>query len=106
MEMGGQGNTVELGGNISLTGFSELEPANMIVLKKIVGNYARKMSDALKDFQKLSLTMKKIHEREKSEKYELHAKLVADRTYVSEVIDRNLYVAVDSALKKIMSSIE
>jgi len=98
-------DTLQLGGNIALTGFAELEPANMIVLKKIVGTYARKMSDSLSDFQNLALTMKLVHARQKSEKYELHAKLVADKTYAAEITDRNLFFALDSVLKKVMKSI-
>lgn len=36
-------DTLELGGNIQLTGFSELNGGQMIVLKKIVGNYCEKI---------------------------------------------------------------
>ena len=94
---------IELGGNIELRGFSELDGSTMIVIKKIVGSYARKMSDTVNKFEKLILTMKKVHEREKSEKYELHAKMIANgNVTASEVTERNLFFAVDSALKKVM----
>ena len=36
---------IKLGGNIVLEGCDDLEPATLIVLKKMVGNYARKISD-------------------------------------------------------------
>ena len=36
---------MELGGNITLEGFDSLEPAILIVVKKVVGNYAKKMSE-------------------------------------------------------------
>ncbi len=94
--------TLELGGNIELTGFRELDGGSMIILKKIVGNYAKKFSELAKNFEKLHLTMKAIHEREKSEKYELHAKVIDNgKLYNAEAVDRNLFVAVDSILKKI-----
>ena len=36
---------MKLGGNIVLDGCDNLEPATLIVLKKMVGNYARKISE-------------------------------------------------------------
>ncbi|MBN2458515.1 hypothetical protein JXB31_05280 [Candidatus Woesearchaeota archaeon] len=95
---------IELGGNIELVGFREVDGGSMIIIKKIVGNYARQFSDKSKDFKKLTLSLKKVHEREKSEKYELHAKMVADKDHNSEVTDRNLLIAVDKVLKKIQNS--
>ncbi len=100
-------DVLQLGGNIELSGFSSLEPGVMIILKKIVGNYARRMSDKCKNFEKLSLTMKIVHAKEKSEKYELHAKaLDSGKQHNSSSIDRNLFVAIDGALKAIMNSLK
>ena len=74
----------------------------MIILKKIVGNYARKMSDKAKNFEKLSITMKTVHDNQ----FEMHAKMLDNGKAVnSSVTERNMFVAVDSALKKIMSEI-
>lgn len=87
---------LQLGGNIELSGFGELEPGVMIVLKKIIGNYARKMSDKCRNFEKLSLTMKTVHAKERGEKYELHAKMIEKgKPYTASHVDRNLFVAVD-----------
>jgi len=95
---------VELGGNITLVGFSEREFAEVIVIKKIVGQYARKLHDTLPDFQHLTITMKEIHTEHK--KFELHAKAdVTGSSYSSEVVDRNLFVALDSVLKKIIAQV-
>ena len=47
---------IELGGNIELVGFKELDHASMVVLKKIVGTYAKKFSEANSDFEKLVVT--------------------------------------------------
>jgi hypothetical protein len=100
-------NALQLGGNIELSGFGNLEPGVMIVLKKIVGNYARKMSDKCKNFERLSLTVKTVHAKEKGEKYELHAKMIENgKPHTASNVDRNLFVAVDSSLKAIMKSME
>lgn len=93
---------VELGGSISLSGFNKVERPVMTVLKKIVGNYVRKINDKSENFQGLNLNLKLVHEREKSEIYEIHAKMIENgNPVVSSATDRNLFVAIDSALKRI-----
>jgi len=97
---------MELGGNIQLAGFRDIDGASMVVLKKIIGNHVRKMSEIAKKFESLHVTMKQVHETEKSEKYEIHAKLLDNgKPLVSEVVERNLFIAVDSALKKIVNEL-
>lgn len=95
-------DAVVLGGNIELSGFSELDGGSIIIIKKVVGNYAKKFSERCSKFEKLSVTMKRIHEREKSEKYELHIKLMENgKPITAEITDRNLFFALDSVLKRV-----
>ena len=99
-------DSMQLGGNIVLSGFRDIDGASMIVLKKMVGNYARRMSELAEKFEQLHLTMRPVHEKEKSELYEINAKLMNNgKAIVSEVTERNLFVAIDSALKKIVNEI-
>ncbi|MFH1398592.1 MAG: hypothetical protein ABIG95_00590 [Candidatus Woesearchaeota archaeon] len=96
-EMGAE-ETMELGGNISLSGFSVLDRDSMVIVKKIVGNYTRKFSET-GSFEKLHLRMKVVHG---TEKYELHGMVVdKGKQYPSEITDRNLYFAIDRVFKKI-----
>jgi ribosome-associated translation inhibitor RaiA len=99
-----EGGSIELGGNISLVGFKDVEPAEMVVVKKVVGNYSKRISEMSSSFKKITVSMKKIHGPE-SHKYEMACKLDADKVYNSEVTEFNLFVALDSALKKIVSSL-
>ncbi len=93
---------VELGGNISLSGFKDVPSAEMVVIKKIIGSYARKFSDQLEGYEELSMNLKQVHKTENSEKYEVHGKLVfKGKVETSEVTDRNVFVAIDSVLKKL-----
>ena len=95
-------DNIQLGGSIVLSGFGSLDGGSMIILKKIVGNYARKFSEMAKNFESLSITMKPVHGKEVSEKYEIHAKVMnGGKPVTSEVTERNLFVTVDSALKKL-----
>lgn len=94
-------DTLQLGGSIELTGFSELEPAVLVVVKKIVGNYAKRFSKIATNFQGLHLTAKKVHNKS----YEIQAKVIADKVYASDSTDINLFVTLDNSLKKIENEI-
>lgn len=96
---------IELGGNIKLVGFKELEPAKLIVVKKMVGNYARHIHDKMSAFEELSLHLKEIHntDNQKNQKYEIKGKLVINSNpYNAEVSDYNLFFALDKVLNKIV----
>ena len=100
-------DNLQLGGNIELSGFGTLDGGVMIVLKKIVGNYARRMNEKAKNFEKLSLTMKLVHAKEKGEKYELHAKLLDNgQPITSSTTERNLFVGIDSVLKSVIGQMK
>ncbi|HIH42652.1 TPA: hypothetical protein HA246_03340 [Candidatus Woesearchaeota archaeon] len=97
-------DTLELGGSIVLSGFRAIDGASMVILKKVIGNYVKKMSERAEKFEQLALTVKSVHENENSKKFELNAKLVDNgKVFNSEFVDKNIFVAVDSALKKLES---
>jgi ribosome-associated translation inhibitor RaiA len=99
-------DTLALGGNIELTGFSELEPAVMVVVKKIVGNYTKRLGTLVDNFERLHITIKTVHHKEKSEKYEFHARVDATgKQYAAEETDFNLFFALDKVLKKLENEI-
>ncbi|MFC1728136.1 hypothetical protein ACFLZ7_01565 [Nanoarchaeota archaeon] len=91
-------DTLVLGGGIELTGFKELDRAQVVVVKKIVGSYARKFSDRSEKFEKLGLTMKKVG----NSQFEVHGKLTDNgKVNTSEVTGQNIFVVMDSVLKKL-----
>ncbi len=95
-------DSVQLGGNITLSGFRDIDGGSKVILRKIVGSYARKFSDNLQQFEQLQLAMKTVHETENSKKFEIKGKVLDNgQVTTSEIVDRNLFVAVDSALKKL-----
>lgn len=87
---------IELGGSIKLINFEGLEPALLIVIKKLVGNYTRKISESLTDFKSIDITLSN------KEKNEIAVKVEADKTYESEAKDKNLFFALDKALGAIL----
>ncbi len=88
---------MELGGNIALDGFSEREFTEMIVVKKIVGQYARRWNDTLGANEAVKIRLTK----EGHGTFHIH---VAVRTGTHESAgdssDHNLFVALDTALKR------
>jgi len=97
---------IELGGNIRLSGFREIDGASMIIIKKIVGSFVKKINDRDPKFQNLTVTLKKIHgnpQNEATGKFEMHALLASDKQVNAEVTHQNLMFAIDRVLKKVES---
>ena len=88
---------IKLGGNIVLEGCDNLEPATLIVLKKIVGNYARKISDK-NAFDELNIKL------ESSDgKHRISASIMrADSKGKGESENANMFFALNEALKDIV----
>ena len=88
---------MRLGGNIVLDGCDNLEPATLVVLKKMVGNYARKISEKnVFDELKISLS-----NQEKG--YKLEAVLKTKEAEIAKSGENgNLFFALDNALKEFL----
>ena len=92
--------TLVLGGNIELTGFRDVDRSSLVIVKKLVGNYARKFNETSSDFEKLSLHLKTLNESKT--RFELHGKLVSEgNPVVAMESDFNLFFVIDRTLKKI-----
>ena len=106
MEETGQSDTIELGGNIELTGLREIDSGTMIILKKIIGNFVKQFTEANSKFEKIKLTLKPVHKTESSSKFEVKAQVIVDsKDYEAEITDRNLFLVIDKVLKKIEASV-
>ncbi len=92
--------TIELGGDITLEGFDDLDGGELVVVKKIVGRYARRMSDNAESYDGLTVSVKK------DDNFELTAEMEHDDgKYTSEVENDNLYMGLDEALQNIIEQI-
>ena len=99
--------SVKLSGKIQLTGFKDVDGSSMNVISKIINSHAKRIAELTKNLESLHITVKSVHEREKSEKYEIHAKIIDNgKVYASEITDRNLLVAVDTVLKKMINELD
>ena len=88
---------MELGGNIVLDGFDNLDKANLVVVKKMVGNYGKVISEK-KPFKKLIL---------KYEKPKLEVTLEFENEQIKEKAEHiNLFFSINEALSNIIKKIK
>ena len=93
--------------NIELAGFRDTDSSTMDVLMKNINNHAGRIAELAENLGKIHITLKPLHEREKSEIHDIHAKVTdGGKVYASHVTDRNIFVAVDKALQKIINEMD
>lgn len=82
---------MKLGGNIELIGFESLEPGTLIVVKKMVGNYAKK----IEGLERFVLTLNK------NDEYKMECLLVINgEEHKAEVSNKNLFYGIDKAISE------
>lgn len=97
---------VSLGGNIELVGFKQVSLADVVVVKKLVGHYTRKIQERSQNFEKIQIFLKEIHKVDNNAKHEIHVKAMDNgKSFNSEIVDKNLFIALDTALKKVLAEI-
>ena len=87
---------IELGGNINLENFEDVDRGLLIVIKKVVGNYTKKISEKEKDFKKITVTLVK------DSKYKIKVELETSKTKKSESENPNLFFALDRSLSEFL----
>jgi ribosome-associated translation inhibitor RaiA len=95
---------LKLGGNIVLAGFS-LDPAEMIVVKKIVGNYAKRINEKT-EYKEIKIRLKQA-QKIKSFLHSINVEVYTNKGILtSSTEDKNLYSGLSAALEKIYSQAE
>lgn len=86
---------MELGGNIELYGFADDQSADLIVVKKIVGRFTKRITEHHPDFQGLRVT---FDEDTSGARVEGQLQL-DDDVLESASADSNKYLCLDAVLK-------
>jgi ribosome-associated translation inhibitor RaiA len=95
---------LKLGGNIVLAGFS-LDPAEMIVVKKIVGNYAKRINERV-EYKEIKVRLKQS-QKIKSFLHEINVDVKTNKGILtSSTEDKNLYSGLSAALEKVYNQAE
>ena len=92
---------ISLGGNILLKGFQGIERAKLVVLKKIIGNYASEIQKKRSDYEKLAVTLGGS-ENNQTASIELTA---GGNSIAADDTQNNMFVAIGNAFKKLMEKI-
>jgi hypothetical protein len=90
---------LELGGGIFLDNFEEIEPGKLIIVKKIVGNYTKNISEKLNGFKKIMVSL------EGENTYKIKIEIEASEKFVAQGEKENLFFALDEALSGINNQI-
>jgi len=86
---------IELGGSIKLINFEDLDPARLIVVKKIVGSFTKKIAEANQDFKEITI------ELETDSNFTIHGKLITSEEKKAKATDDNLFYALNEVLEKL-----
>lgn len=73
----------------------------MIILKKIIGNYAKHFSETVPGFESLVL----ILQPQVAARWIVDAKVVGEKSAHAHTDEKNLFVAIDKALKHLERSL-
>ncbi len=91
---------IELGGSIKLRGFENLDIPTLIVVKKIVGNYTKKINQQNPDFKGLILDL-----QTENKVFSLNATLSkksGELTHSAK--EKNLFFAISKTLDNILKN--
>lgn len=92
--------SIKLGNQIEIVGFNEVSRMEMEVLKKMIGNYAKVMSEKNTNFINLKITMAK-----EQENFNFIADMKADKDFNAEESGNNMFFTLDKTLKKIVEQL-
>ena len=94
---------IQLGERIQLSNFEELQPGEITILKKMIGNHANKFNN----FKKIHITLKNVHKKEKSQKYQVNAILeINNKIFESESTQYNLFFTINEVLDRLKKQFE
>jgi len=91
---------IQLGGNIELEGFDGVEPGKLVVVKKIVGSYARQIADSKENFEKLNLSLSQNDQVDLTATTTLGGEKIS-----SQVSEKNLFYGLDKVFKDLLEKL-
>ena len=97
---------INLGDRIKLVGFKQTQPGSVIIAKKIVGNYVKKLEDSLGKLDEITIYTKPVH-GDTNDKAEVKVKAIKNgKVFTSEMTDFNMFVTMSKVFDKLFNEIE
>lgn len=99
---------MSIGNDIILTGFKDLDEQTQADVKRIVETHVNTIKGHVGEkFNRVNLTLKGIHKRETSQKYDINIHLRIDnKDYYAEFVDRNIFITLDTVFEKAQKELE
>ena len=94
---------IALGEKIKLVGFGDLRGGDITVVKKVLGNEIKKLSERYGDLKEIKIHRKIIHGSGNEIKINL---LMDNETFVVEENHHNLYLAISNAFKSLENELK
>ena len=92
---------MKLGDRIEIEGFDNMEPATLIVVKKMIGSSAKTISENHGEFTTLKIILKS------DTKYELNSELVLnEKTHSANAKSDNLFFGLNTLFNELTKSIK
>jgi hypothetical protein len=88
---------IELGGGIELRGFDNIDGGELVVVKKIVGQYARELNDNVDAYEALLV--------ERSGEDEETVRATVNGSTTCSASHANLFIALDTALQSVVDDV-
>ena len=85
---------IELGGNIKLDNFEDIDGGILVVVKKMIGNYTKQICDKNKDFKEITVT--------KEGENGVKIVCMCDKEIKSEVKEKSLMFSLGKALDEVL----
>lgn len=86
---------IELGGHIKLDGFESVEPALLVVVKKVIGNYVKQISEKNKEFKEITV---------KNDNNEVSVICICDKEITAKAKADNLFFSLSKALEETLKN--
>lgn len=93
---------MELGGNIELHGYVEEQEADLVIIKKIVGRFTKRITEHHDDVEGLAVV---FSAQEGSQRVEGRLQL-GETTLSASSVAKNKYLALDKTLKELEDHIQ
>lgn len=90
---------------LEISGLHNLDIISRESVEDMASEYVEKLKNMSKHFRRLHITIKRVHKREKSEKYEVHAKLFDKTPVTSTHTEYNLFTCLQNVLGHVRQEI-
>lgn len=93
---------MKLGEQIEITGFDDIEPALLVVVKKMIGNQIKELSEKNEGFENIKIMLK----GSKEEGYEIEGSLMMNKKEnKGSVKNSNLFFAINALFEELQKSL-